>query len=177
MRDDVLKVKKSELISELSSICSSSKLIIVVHYHGATVSELDELRFGLAESGVLLKVVKNSLFSIALKMSNIQIDEKALLFGPVAVVCSDDDISAATLLSKFSECCDKIKIVGGIKNGELVDVSHLKYLGSLKSINHYRSKIMLIFRAPVHNIHGIVRAPLVKIITLLKLYVDKSNKK
>ena len=59
--------EKQDLISELNEVFANTKSVVVVHYKGLTVAQIEELRDATSKADIGFKIVKNSLASLALK--------------------------------------------------------------------------------------------------------------
>ena len=66
------KEKKQVYISEMSSQLDKAEAVIVAHYQGLTVKQLDELRKKMREHGIQFKITKNRITKLALKKTNIK---------------------------------------------------------------------------------------------------------
>ena len=61
------KEKKQVYISEMSSQLDKAEAVIVAHYQGLTVKQLDELRKKMREHGIQFKITKNRITKLALE--------------------------------------------------------------------------------------------------------------
>ena len=59
------KQQKKNYISEMATQFENSKAIMVTHYQGLTMTQLDELRSKMRESGIIFKITKNRITKIA----------------------------------------------------------------------------------------------------------------
>ena len=80
----------------------NNEAVLVTHYQGLTMSQLDELRAQMREHGIQFKITKNRITKLALKKLNVKILSN-LFTGPTAVAFSDDAIISARILSKFAK--------------------------------------------------------------------------
>ena len=55
------KEQKKNYITEMTSNFENSKAIMVTHYQGLTMPQLDELRSKMREHGIILKLLKIEL--------------------------------------------------------------------------------------------------------------------
>ena len=55
------KEKKKSYIEEMKKNFSSNNSVMIAHYQGLNVKELDELRMKLREKGILFKITKNRI--------------------------------------------------------------------------------------------------------------------
>ena len=86
------KEKKQTYITEMTSQFEKSEAVIVAHYQGLTVTQLDELRAKMREHGIIFKITKNRITKLALEKTRCK-DLSNLFTGPTAVALSQDAIS------------------------------------------------------------------------------------
>ena len=94
------KEQKKNYITEMSSQFENSKAIMVTHYQGLTMPQLDELRSKMREHGIVFKITKNRITKLALEKTKCK-DLSNLFRGPTAVAFGEDAIMSARILSKF----------------------------------------------------------------------------
>ena len=167
------KNKKKEYIKEMSNYFDKSKAVIVAHYQGLTVAQLDKLRKEMRQHGIIFKITKNRITKLALEKTKSK-DLAKLFSGPTAVALSDDAIMSAKILTKFSKDNDKLKILGGIMDSDILDVAGVKNVATLPSLDEARAKIVGILRSPAQKIASILLAPASKI-AILALEKSKKN--
>ena len=63
----ISKEKKQIYIKEMTSQFDKSEAVIVAHYQGLTVKQLDELRKKMREHGIKFKITKNRITKFALE--------------------------------------------------------------------------------------------------------------
>ena len=61
------KEQKKQYISDMSTQFDKSEAVIVTHYQGLTVSQLDELRKQMREHGIKFKITNNRITKLALE--------------------------------------------------------------------------------------------------------------
>ena len=61
------KEKKQEYINDMTSQFDNSEAVIVTHYQGLTMSQLDDLRGKMREHGIQFKITKNRITKLALE--------------------------------------------------------------------------------------------------------------
>ena len=166
------KEKKQEYIKDMTSQLDKSEAVIVTHYQGLTVSQLDELRGKMREHGIQFKITKNRITKLALEKTRCK-DLSSLFSGPTAVAMSKDAITSAKILTNFSKENENLKILGGIMGNEILDVVGVKNVATLPSLEEARAKIVGILRSPAQKIASILLAPASKIAILA---LEKSKK-
>ena len=95
------KVKKQKYIENMSTQFDKSEAVIVTHYQGLTMQQLDDLRDRMREHGIQFKITKNRITKLALQKTRCK-DLSELFSGPTAVALSKDAITSAKILTKFS---------------------------------------------------------------------------
>ena len=166
------KEKKQSYISEMTDQFDRAESVLVTHYQGLTVKQLDELRSKMREHGIQFKITKNRITKIALEKTKCK-DLSNLFTGPTAVAFAKDAIISAKILTKFSKDNEKLKILGGIMGSEILDVEGVKNVASLPTLDEARAKIIGILRSPAQKITSILLAPASKIAILA---LEKSKK-
>ena len=166
------KEQKQIYIKEMTSQFENSEAVLVTHYQGLTVKQLDELRKRMREHGIIFKITKNRITKLALEKSKCK-ELSNLFTGPTAVAFSEDAITSAKILTKFSKENENLKILGGIMGGDILDVAGVKNVATLPSLEEARAKIVGILRSPAQKITSILLAPASKIAILA---LEKSKK-
>ena len=164
--------QKKRYIDEMSQKFEKSEAVIVTHYQGLTVSQLDDLRKKMREHGVQFKITKNRITKIALEKTKCK-DISNLFNGPTAVALSEDAITSAKILTKFSKENENLKILGGIMGGDILDLAGVQNVATLPTLDEARAKIVGILRSPAQKIASILLAPASKIAILA---LEKSKK-
>ena len=166
------KEKKQSYIKEMTAQFEKSEAVLVTHYQGLTVKQLDNLRKQMRKHGIQFKITKNRITKIALEKSRCK-DLSNLFTGPTAVALSEDAITSAKILTKFSKENEDLKILGGIMGKEILDVAAVANVATLPTLNEARAKIIGILRSPAQKIVSILLAPASKIAILA---LEKSKK-
>jgi large subunit ribosomal protein L10 len=168
----MLKSRKREFVAELGSVYETSSSVIVTHYHGLTVSKLTDLREKLRANGAKFKVVKNTLSRIAAGTSE-KNSISDLFTGPSAIAYSEDPIAAAKIVVEFANANEKLKIIGGIVNQQVLDVEGVKLIAKLPSLNELRGKIVGLLQAPATKVAGVLQAPASQLARVISAYSEK----
>ena len=149
---------KEELVSHYNGIFENAGVIVVTHYSGLSVPDLDELRHQMADVGGTVKVTKNRLVKLALAGTpNESVSE--FFSGPTAIAFSEDPVAAPKVAAKFAKENDNLKIVGGIMDGNVLDAEGVKNLASLPSLDELRGQLVGLINAPATKIAGVLQAP------------------
>ena len=167
------KEKKQTYINEMTTQLDKSESVIVAHYKGLSVKQLDDLRKKLREHGIIFKVTKNRITKLAIEKTRCK-NLSNLFKGPTAVAMSKDAITSAKILTKFSKENENLKLIGGIMGNDILDIAGIKNVATLPSLEEARAKIVGILRSPAQKIASILLAPAQKI-AILSLEKSKKN--
>ena len=152
------RAAKEELVTHYNGIFKDAGVIVVTHYSGLSVPEIDNLRNQMAEVGGTVKVTKNRLVKLAL--AGTPAEKIADLFsGPTAIAYSDDPVSAPKIAAEFAKGNDSLVIVGGIMDETVLNVEGVKNLASLPSLDELRGKLVGLINAPATKVAGVLQAP------------------
>tara|TARA_Y100000758_G_scaffold302256_1_gene269766 strand:+ start:1804 stop:2307 length:504 start_codon:yes stop_codon:yes gene_type:complete len=162
------KEQKKTYISEMKEFFANNESVLVTHYQGLTVNQIDSLRNEMRTHGILFKITKNRITKLALKDTKCK-DLSNLFTGPTAVAFSKDAISSAKILTKFAKENKSLKIIGGIMGNEVLDVKDVAQIATLPTLEEARAKIASILQTPAQKIISILLAPGSKIAILASL--------
>ncbi|RJO61489.1 50S ribosomal protein L10 [candidate division WS5 bacterium] len=160
--------KKEELVETLAERLEKSKAAVFTDYKGLTVEEINEVRNNLREKGIEFKVIKNTLFGLAVKRAKLDIDPKELANHPVAVAFGyDDEVAPAKVVFNFAKDHESLEIVGGILEGKSIDAASVKSLAQMPSREELIAKMIGSMNAPVSNFVGVMHANLRNVVGVL----------
>ena len=166
------KEKKKNYITEMKEFFNKTSSILVTHYQGLTVKQIDSLRQEMRKHGILFKITKNKITKLALEGSKYKKIEN-LFSGPTAVAFSEDAITSAKILTKFAKANSNLKIIGGIMEEEPLSVEDVEKIATLPTLDEARARITGILATPAQKIISILLAPGSKIAILAH---EKSKK-
>ena len=122
--------RKQSVIDEIAAKAKESASVVLVDYQGLTVTETNELRRKLRETGSDLKIYKNTLTKRALDSLNIDLGE---LGGPKAVAFGTDAVAPIKVLSDYAKDHPALVLKAGFVDGSVADEAMLKSLSQIPS--------------------------------------------
>lgn len=137
--------EKAQVIQTLTEEFKSSQAIVVADYKGLTVNALESLRNTARPQGIKVKVVKNTLASIALK--NADVDGLELKDTNV-VLWGNDQLDLAKTVAKFATENDKFAIKAGFMEGSVVSAAHIDALSKLPSRDELIGMLLSVWAGP-----------------------------
>ena len=151
------KEQKKNYISEIESQFKNNEAVIVTHYQGLTMTQLDDLRSKMREHGIKFQITKNRITKLALEKTKCK-DLSNLFTGPTAVAFSSDAIISARILSKFAKDNENLKLLGGIMGEEVLDQAGVQNVANLPTLDEARAKIVGILATPASKFISILLA-------------------
>ena len=139
---------KKAVVAEVSAQVANAQTIAVAEYRGIEVTDLTVLRKKARESGVYLRVLKNTLVRRAVADTSFAglADQ---MVGPLIYSVSADPVAAAKILSDFAKTNDKLVLKAGGYAGKVLDKAGLQALASIPSREELLSKLLYVMKAPV----------------------------
>jgi large subunit ribosomal protein L10 len=139
----ITKQKKEELVQDLVDKLNRSKAVVFTDYRGLTVEELDEVRNELRKEGVEFKVIKNTLFKIATKEANVDVNLENAGGHPIAAAFGyADEVAPAKVVNTYANKNEKLEILGGVLEGKEINAIMVKSLAKLPSREELYGKLV-----------------------------------
>jgi large subunit ribosomal protein L10 len=168
------RAAKQESITELSGVFKASKVVVVAHYSGLTVAQMQNLRKQMKQAGAQVKVAKNRLAKIALKDTDAAAISPLLKGPTVLAYSSGDPVAAPKVAVDFAKANEQFVILGGTMGKTALDLNGVKALASLPSLDELRGKIVGLLVAPATKIAQLANAPAAKVARVVQAYASKS---
>ena len=166
------RAAKKESISELAGVFKASQVVVVAHYSGLTVAQMQSLRKQMRQAGGSVKVAKNRLAKIALKDTDAAAIAP-LLKGPTVLAYSGDPVAAPKVAVDFAKANERFVILGGSMGKTALDLNGVKALASLPSLDELRAKIVGLIQAPATKLAQLANAPAGKVARVVQAYASK----
>ncbi|VAW65010.1 LSU ribosomal protein L10p (P0) [hydrothermal vent metagenome] len=143
---------KKSIVAEVSAIAAEAHSVVAAEYHGLSVDEMTELRATARNSGVYLRVVKNTLARRALEGTEFECMKDGLV-GPLVLAFSQEDPgSAARLVKDFAKDHDALVTKMVSIGGEMLAPEELNRLASLPTKEQGISMLMALMMAPTEKL-------------------------
>ena len=139
---------KKAVVAEVSAQVAKAQSVVLAEYRGIEVSDLTKLRAKARESGVYLRVLKNTLVRRAVEGTTFA-DLSSHMVGPLIYGVSEDPIAAAKVLNDFAKSNDKLILKAGSYAGETLDAAGVKALASIPSREELLAKLLGVMMAPL----------------------------
>src|SRR5204863_24771 len=96
------RAEKKAAIATLHGVFKATNVVVVAHYSGLTVAQMQQLRRQMRHAGASVKVAKNRLAKIALEGTDIA-SIGPLLKGPTLIATSSDPVAAPKAAIDFAK--------------------------------------------------------------------------
>ena len=168
------RAAKSELVGALNAVFKATNVVVVAHYSGLTVAQMQNLRRQMKQAGASVKVAKNRLAKIALYGTDVA-SIAPLLKGPTLIATSSDPIAAPKVAIDFAKTNEKFVILGGAMGKTALNPDGVKALASLPSLDELRAKIVGLIQAPATKVAQLLNAPAAKVARVIQAYAAKGE--
>lgn len=150
---------KEATVAELTDHFRTSSAIVLTEYRGLTVSQLKQLRRGIAADATYA-VVKNTLTRIAAKEAGIDAFDD-MLVGPSALAfVHGDAVTVAKSLRDFAKENPQLVIKGGYFDGAPISSEDVMRLANLETREVLLAKLAGAFKASLYGAAYMFNAPL-----------------
>jgi large subunit ribosomal protein L10 len=166
------RAQKEKVVEELGQIFESSGVVVVAHYEGMTVAQMQALRAQMREVGGSVRVAKNKLAKIALEGQPCE-SIGNLLTGMTVLAYSEDPVAAAKVADAYAKTNEKFVILGGAMGSTALDPSGVKAVASMPSREELIASIVACIGAPASNIAGAIGAPASNIAGILSTIEER----
>jgi large subunit ribosomal protein L10 len=168
------RAQKEKVVEELGQIFESSGVVVVAHYAGLTVAEMQDLRARMRSEGASVRVAKNRLAKIALEGKP---SEKLgeLLTGMTVLAFSEDPVAAAKVAEAYAKDNKKYVVLGGAMGGEFLTPDGVKAVASMPSREELIAQVVSCIGAPAANIAGAIGAPASNIAGILSTIEERAE--
>ncbi len=168
------RAEKREFVTELNEVFKASGSVVVAHYAGVTVSQMDDFRSRMRAAGGTVKVAKNRLAKIALQGTESE-GMSDLFKGQTLIAYSNDPITAPKVVMDFAKTNDKLVVIGGAMGSTTLNAEGVKSLATLPSLDELRAKLLGMIQTPATRIAGVVQAPAGQLARVFAAYSKKDE--
>mgnify|MGYP000019394674 CR=1 FL=1 len=155
---------KKEIVAEVSNVAADAVAAVVAYYRGLTVAEMTDLRAKARQSGVYLRVVRNTLARRAMAGTEFECLNDSLT-GPVVLAFSREEPSAAArLVRDFSKDHEKLEVKVLAVGGNLYEAAQLMAVAKLPTKDEAIAQLMSIMQAPITKFVRTLNEPTAKLV-------------
>jgi large subunit ribosomal protein L10 len=170
----ITKQKKEEVVQNLVDKLTSAKSVVFTDYRGLTVEELNEVRNELRKEGIEYKVIKNTLFKIAAKEANMELELESAQGHPIAAAFGyQDEVVPAKVVNSYANKNEKLEILGGILEGKEINAIMVKSLAKLPGREELYAKIVGSLSSPLSGMVNVLNGNIRGLVNVLSAIKDQ----
>jgi large subunit ribosomal protein L10 len=166
------RAEKKELVTHLNGVFKKTSVVVVAHYSGLTVAQLQTLRKQMRQAGAKVEVAKNRLAKIALEGTDVA-SIGSLLQGPTLIAYSDDPVAAPKVATVFAKDHEKFVVLGGAMGKTFLNIDGVKALATLPSLDELRAQLVGLIQAPATKLAQLSTAPAAKLARVFGAYANQ----
>ncbi|MEM9782220.1 MAG: 50S ribosomal protein L10 [Pseudomonadota bacterium] len=168
------RAQKAQTVDELGRIFSDSGVVVVAHYAGLTVAQMQDFRGRMREAGGGVRVAKNRLARIALE-GKPQQDMGQYLKGQTVLVYSEDPTTAARVADEYAKTNEKFEIVGGSMGEAVLDPAGVTAVAKMPSREEVIASLVGCIVSPAANLAGAIAAPGANLAAIAKTLEEREQ--
>lgn len=174
----MLKNDKVEFVKNLAEELKDATCYVLVDYGGLAFSKQQELQKKLKKAGSQLRVVKNTLFTLAAKTAKSpkEITENAITGPSALVITKNDPIAPLQIIGKFAKENDIPKFKVGIVEGIFQNENSLSALSNLPGKEALYTQVVGTTGAPLYGLVATLQGNMQKLVFVLKTKVEQNSK-
>ena len=150
--------QKQNVVAEVAEVAAKAHSLIAAEYIGTTVSQMTAMRKQARETGVFLKVVKNTLAARAVTGTEYECAKDSLV-GPLLYAFSTEEPGAAgRLIKEFAKGNDKLQPKLVVVGGQQYPATHVDVLASLPTLDQALAMLARVLAEPATMFARAVKA-------------------
>jgi large subunit ribosomal protein L10 len=168
------RAEKRKLVDALRSDLNEAGVIIVAHYKGLAVSDVERLRRDIRKAGASVRVAKNRLVKIAATGTAYE-SLSSFMRGPTLLAYSADPIAAPKVVVEFAKTHEHMAIVGGVMGSFLLNEQGVRSLAALPSLDVLRAKLVGLLSEPAGRVARLIQTPSGNLARVFSAYAARSG--
>jgi large subunit ribosomal protein L10 len=173
----ISREKKERIVANYAELIGKSQAMIITHYGGLKMPELDKVRSQMRSAQAEFHVTKNTLLKRALKSAGYDVPAEWLTGATAMSFCFKDPAAVAKALNELTKEFEKLEVIGGVLSGKAITKEEVEALASLPSLDTLRAQIIGALSAPASNLVGVLNAAIGGVMYALQARIDKETPK
>jgi len=141
--------QKQQIVAEVNEVAASALSAVVADYRGLTVAEMTDMRAKARESGVYLRVVRNTLAKRAVEGTDYACLDETFIGPSLLAFSQEDPGSAARLLKDYAKEIDALEVKALAIGGEMLGADQIDRVAKLPTLDEARAMLMSVMLAPI----------------------------
>lgn len=167
--------QKKVIVDEVAEVANNAPSAIAAEYIGLSVADMTQLRQSARDSGIYLRVVRNTLARRALEGTKFDCMRDGLV-GPLILAFSNEEPgSAARVIRDFAKDNEKLVAKLVSLDGKLLEAGDLERLASMPTQDQARAMLLGLLQAPASKFVRTIAEPQGKFARLLAAKRDQQQ--
>ena len=166
---------KKAIVAEVSNVASAAISCVVADYRGLDVPAMTALRVKARETGVQIRVIRNTLARRAFKGTELECMDDALVGPLIYGFAQNEPGAAARLFKDFAKTNEKFEVKALSVAGTFYESSHLDAVASLPSKQEALSMLAGVLMAPITKLARTINEPHSSLVRALEDYRKKKS--
>ena len=167
--------EKQTVVAEVAAVAARAHSAVAAEYAGLTVAQMTDLRKAARQSGVYLRVVKNTLARRALENTPFACMSEGLT-GPLVLAFSEQEPgSAAKVVSEFARGNEQLKVKLVSIGGKLLAPTAIAQIAKLPTRQEALSWLAGVMKAPIIKFVCTLNEPHAKLVRAVAAVRDQKQ--
>jgi len=160
--------EKEKIVADVAELAGRAQGMFFTDFSGLTVEQATELRREFRKSGVMYRVVKNTLIQKALGQAGNYDKVYTALVGPTGIAFAyEDPIAPARIIHRFSEKHNKLSLKICVLEKQVYEGSKLRELARMPSRTEMIGSIVGSIQAPLAGVPTILQSILRDLVSVV----------
>jgi large subunit ribosomal protein L10 len=165
--------EKEQTVSDLSKKIEGHRAVVLTHYRGLNVDQMNQLRNRLREEKVDYHVVKNTLMRLASKGTDLE-KLNDYFEGPTAIAISyGDPVLLARILLEFVKTQPSLEIKVGLIQGKVASPEEVKALATMPSREVLLGQILGGIQGPASQLGALIYSAIQQVLRTIQARADQ----
>lgn len=163
---------KQAIVSEVSQVASTAVSMVAANYSGLSVAQMTKLRNQARDSGVYVRVVRNTLARKALADTSFVCASDQLVGQLILAFSKEEPGAAARVMRDFVKQNNALEVKFLSIGGALLAANRLEAVAKLPSKDEAIAQLMAVMQAPIAKLAATIREPHAKLVRLFAAVKD-----
>ena len=168
--------KKETYVKGFLAKLQKAKVVILANCEGVNVDQMTLLRKNMRQIGDEVRVVKNTLFSRALKDVKMDGLEKFMTGSTAITFGYSDPVAPAKVIFDFAQKAQKFQFKAGMLGVSMLTPAQLEALSKLPNRDQLLSMLLSTMLGPIRNVLSVMQGPIRKLVYAVEAIRQKKEK-
>ena len=166
--------QKQATVAEIAAKLAGAQVLIVAEYRGLDVASVTALREKARQSGLYLRVLKNTLARRAIQGTPFEKLSETLV-GPLMYGIAEDPVGGAKVLSDFAKDHELFVIKAGAMPNAMMSGKEIKALAMLPGREELLAQLLGTMQAPIAKLVRTMNEVPARFVRTLAAYRDQKS--